>query len=169
MFQAFYKYNEVDSLVNRTSFLDYQYVSKVGFIVQTQQLICSFAKQLGFGLKVSIENKQGFSRQEYVMIDENEVERFRLLHKAHSLMSTYASVVKYPMSIAQINRAIDKINDYDSSEKELEKFKELLLRLTHLNEEDFLIDIYGNNDEEDEDFSLMMQSKQGRQTVEVYI
>lgn len=169
MFQAFYKYNEVDTLVNKSAFLDYQHVSKVGFITQTQQLICNFAKQLEFSLKVNIENKPGYSRQEYILIDENEVERFRLLHKAHSLMSNYASVVKYPMSIAQINKTINKMESAKPNDKELEKFKELLLRLTHLNEEDFLIDIYGNNNNDEDDFAFMMQSKQGRQTVEVYI
>lgn len=166
MLQAHFSYNETDNALRRFSEFKDPYAGQMAVIQQLQQLVCSVASSLNFDLKVNFTTKDRVSTQEYFLVDSEGKQRLHLRHVAYAPLTRSSSLVRFPMSVAQVNQVINKVPNVCKENNEAEKFKELLSKLTHLNEEKFLIDAYEDDQQE---LSLTMQSKQGRQTLEVYL
>jgi hypothetical protein len=76
-----------------------------------------------------------------------------------------SKLVRDPKSIGHLNRVINQIPNF-SKENETEPFRAFLQKLVYLNEEDFFIDGYA---EEECELSVMLESKQGNQVLELLI
>lgn len=165
MFEAHYSYKDIGSVSSQlTSFQD-PYVVKANTLSQLRKLICELAPKLKLDLKVQCTHKEKTNTQLYVLIDQQGKEKIRFEHITRGPLVNYNNTVKYPRSIGYVNKTIEKVTNFTKEEKEEQLFKELLHKLVYSNEEQFLLDAY----EQDEEFALLMQSKQGHQSLKVYI
>lgn len=114
-----------------------------------------------------MQKKGSESVQVYTLVDEDGKEYIRVQHTSRALLNSFRGVVRNPMSLGQINREISKVSKfYEEQEHVAQSFQSLLYKLAHQNEEKFLLEAY---EEDDNEFVMLMQSKQGVQSLEVFI
>ncbi len=166
MFNANFTHKEITSPSQMFPSLQESNITQAtGLLVQTRSLLCTLAQNLQLGMKITFDKNNRYFKQTYLLIDSEGSERLRITYKSLLPMSGVSKLVREPKSIGHLNRVINQIPNF-SKENETEPFRAFLQKLVYLNEEDFFIDGYA---EEEYELSVMLESKQGNQVLELLI
>lgn len=166
MFTQYYSFTEISKVdfFGITKKLD-AYTDNVKVICQVQKLIQQIAESLQFDVNFNYKKQNRVDTQEYVFLDNKKQEVMRIEYKSHAPLAGVAKVVRNPMSIGQVNRVLDKVTRVIDNEATVKEIYPALCKIVHYNEDDNFIEAY----EEDGEFALMLESKKGRQSLEIYI
>ena len=132
-------------------------------LLQLQLLVAEAARELSFDLMIVIKKANNKVIHTYTLVDANQQNRLTMHYTESGRNSQVIRIVKYPKSVRQVNALIERIAKICKTEKEAGLFRSFLSRLVTRNENNFIFDVYS----EDDDLSMVMESKTGFQQLEV--
>ena len=132
-------------------------------LLQLQLLVAEAARELSFDLMIVVKKANNKVTHTYTLVDANQQNRLTMHYTESGRTSQVIRIVKYPKSVKQVNALIERIAKICKTEKEAGLFRSFLSRLVTRNENNFIFDVYS----EDDDLSMVMESKTGFQQLEV--
>ena len=132
-------------------------------LLQLQLLVAEAARELSFDLMIVVKKSNNKVTHTYTLVDANQQNRLTMHYTESGRTSQVIRIVKYPKSVRQVNALIERIAKICKTEKEAGLFRSFLSRLVTRNENNFIFDVYS----EDDDLSMVMESKTGFQQLEV--
>ena len=132
-------------------------------LLQLQLLVAEAARELSFNLMIVVKKANNKVIHTYTLVDANQQNRLTMHYTESGRTSQVIRIVKYPKSVRQVNALIERIAKICKTEKEAGLFRSFLSRLVTRNENNFIFDVYS----EDDDLSMVMESKTGFQQLEV--
>ena len=132
-------------------------------LLQLQLLVAEAARELSFDLMIVVKKANNKVIHTYTLVDANQQNRLTMHYTESGRTSQVIRIVKYPKSVRQVNALIERIAKICKTEKEAGLFRSFLSRLVTRNENNFIFDVYS----EDDDLSMVMESKTGFQQLEV--
>lgn len=132
-------------------------------LLQLQLLVAEAARELSFNLMIVVKKANNKVIHTYTLVDANQQNRLTMHYTESGRTSQVIRIVKYPKSVKQVNALTERIAKICKTEKEAGLFRSFLSRLVTRNENNFIFDVYS----EDDDLSMVMESKTGFQQLEV--